>query len=583
MENKGYRGHKFFEPVPTLFQVFHRYGLPQWRYPLLLFERRSNRVNFLPQFVEKAVFQFLEDLATPRSLSVFLLLKHGEWTQLAEMRIDPQHYCSAESYWRDCQATELLRKYKKLPAKTDAQKAKVALDNFWSCERQCLSSNIRLERFLMEPALNADPFEMRVRGVLSRTRKIVQSILGPAPSNVEGRFGPGATYGDRGALVTVPDKMSSNPTLTSDSWNWLVPWTGTLWAKASAENQKAPQFVRGNRFTTVPKDALKDRGIAVEPSINLFFQLGLGRVLKSRLRAAGLDLAAGQEKHRALARSASITGRSCTMDLSNASDTICKTLVKLLLPSDWFTLLSELRSPFTLVEGNWVFLDKFSSMGNGFTFELETLIFSTLISALTGCEIGRELFVFGDDIICPSDHSKDVIALLEFLGFSVNERKTFVDGPFRESCGGDFFLGVDVRPHYLVEEPCEPQQLISLMNGLRSRAREGLRWLDIRRCWMTLLGALPSQVRRCRGPEVLGDLCIHDERDRWSTRWRFGIRYLLCYAPQPYLPVKLGRFAENVILALSTYEPHPRFLQDDGNIALRGAVGGFRLKWVPYS
>jgi hypothetical protein len=57
--------------------------------------------------------------------------------------------------------------------------------------------------------------------------------------------------------------------------------------------------------------------------------------------------------------------------------------------------------------------------------------------------------VFGDDIIIDKRASRLLISLLEMLGFVVNYSKTYVEGPFRESCGTDRFLGVDVRPVYL--------------------------------------------------------------------------------------------------------------------------------------
>jgi len=113
-----------------------------------------------------------------------------------------------------------------------------------------------------------------------------------------------------------------------------------------------------------------------------------------------------------------------------------------------------LRSPKTFFKGQWHVLEKFSSMGNGYTFELETVIFSAITAAVhemvTGeaAKLHQNVFVYGDDIICKTDVSLDVIAALRWFGFSLNERKSFVSGPFRESCGGDYFNGVPVRAHF---------------------------------------------------------------------------------------------------------------------------------------
>jgi hypothetical protein len=40
-------------------------------------------------------------------------------------------------------------------------------------------------------------------------------------------------------------------------------------------------------------------------------------------------------------------------------------------------------------------------------------------------------------------------SLLAICGFKTNHSKTFSDGPFRESCGADWYEGIDVRPFTL--------------------------------------------------------------------------------------------------------------------------------------
>jgi hypothetical protein len=450
----------------------------------------------LPHQVERAVLHLFEDLSTPTSLKMYLLYKAGEWDQFASQRVDPKHYpdrflmgskvdylhrlgpkWASDRFWRDAMAVDSLRKLQSLP--TSFNRKVAAEETFLSCERSCFRANERLH-----PYLFGDLFQdaqLGLRMVFRRAKDKIAEILGPCPvDSVNGRFGPGATFGDRGQFSTVPDKLSSPPTLTSGAWPYLFNWVGTSWASACASSGKGPSFVPGNRFATVNKDCTKDRGACPEPSVNVFYQLGYGRVMRQRLFRAGVDLRNGKDIHARVAREASIKGHLITMDLSNASDTICKNLVKLLLPAPWYRALNSLRSPKTFFRKSWHLLEKFSSMGNGFTFELETLIFLGLIHGLHSCFhkeliVGEDLFVYGDDIIFPKDYSNEVISLLSFCGMTVNERKTFVDGPFRESCGGDFFGGVDVRPFFLEESPNEPHQLISLANGLRraSRSAEG--------------------------------------------------------------------------------------------------------------
>jgi len=541
---------------------------------------------FLHHQVQKSILRLYEDLATPYSLKCSLLFRAGEWDQLATCRPDPNNYLDSESYWRDASAGAIIRKLQELPTTVD-RKA-VAEETFLACERSCFRANLRLLPYL-SPGLPET--ELGVHEYFTRARKIASRILGHFPDVIDGRFGPGATYGDRGRFTTVPDKMSSNPTLTTNAWSYHFPWSGTLWAHACASLGRKVSFVEGNRFTTVPKDADKDRGIAVEPSINIFYQLGYGHVIRSRLRKSGINLTDGQDIHRQVAREASIKGHLATMDLSNASDTICSNLVKLLLPRSWFEALDDLRSKKTLFRSSWYLLEKFSSMGNGFTFELESLIFLSLILALdpTGQKLvpGVNVFVYGDDLIVPTEFSRAVISVLSFVGLTVNRRKTYIDGPFRESCGGDYFLGVDVRPHFLKESPNEPQQLISLANGLRrlSKGEEG-RSRHTHRAWLGILDALPNTIRQLRGPEGLGDLCVHDSKERWRYSWQDpitgalnGIRYFRCYRPARFRKVAWKNFSPEVTLAAAIYGVP----WNNGEIIPRDAVAGYKIGWVPYS
>lgn len=536
--------------------------------------------TFLDHQVMKAIHHLCEDLATPVSLKVSILIRYGEWDQLASCKVDPRQYNDAESYWRDAAASSILRKLVELPTSFDrkAEAEKLFLKN----EGICLRTNRRLYPYTNPLLYEVD---VGVQEHIVRARKIIGDILGPRPPyDVEGRFGPGATYGDRGRLTTIPDKMSASPTLTSGAKYHILPWHQTLWAKACNELGRDVSFVPGNRFTTVPKDCEKDRGIAIEPSLNVFYQLGYGRLIRKRLKRAGLDLQIGQDIHRRVAREASIRGHLATIDLSNASDTISRNLVRILLPPKWFEALDDLRSTRTQFKGGWHLLEKFSSMGNGFTFELETLIFLGLILAVPTSsqklEIGDNVFVFGDDIIVPGEISSDVISMLEFFGMTTNKSKTFVDGPFRESCGGDYFLGVDVRPYFLKESPNEPQQLISLANGIR-RLNQGATYRSscTRRCWFGILDTIPRDIRDCRGPSDLGDLVVHDERESWRTRWRSGIRYIRSYRPARYRKISWQNFRPEVTLAAAIYGVP----WGGGGIIPRNSVAGYKIGWVPRS
>lgn len=477
----------------------------------------------MDNLVVRVISALCEDVGTPRALAVKLLVHHGEWAQLQELRMrEPWTYDGPDEYWRDALVTDILRKCD-LDSGVDREAAAEA--TFLLCEKQCHSTNVRLSRFLDSTLFLEDSLDERVYDFIGRWRKNVADILGTLPSYLTPRFSGGATYADSGKLITIPDKMSSTPTITEPARCLLPFWAETLWASALVTERpwgSDPKTVRGNIFFTVPKDGKTFRGCCKEPSLNVAFQLDVGRLMKSRLHRIGIDLRSGQQLHRQLAREASVTGDLATIDMSNASDTLCRVLVKLVLPDQWHELLNSLRATHTRMKRQWYRLEKFSSMGNGFTFELESLLFATLARSVIIDAGGDPDLVkcYGDDLIVPAVHYRDVTAALRMFGFTPNMKKTFAEGPFRESCGGDFFDGTPVRAHFLKELPDEPQKWIALANGLRrvafANADGGPRWALVRRAWLRCLDPIPIAIRRCRGPEHLGDVVIHDEPRFWE-------------------------------------------------------------------
>lgn len=566
----------------------------------------------LTQDVQDVVLTLMEGLACPRALTVAILVRYEEWDQIVHLRADPEHYSFSENYFDAVAATDFLRKYQDLPTSIDRTAAAIA--KWWWAEKECYKTNERLAPFLNTAHVHSElepDKEEAIRRFLSSTRKAVNSLIGSRPpDSFSGTFGPGATFSDKSQMATIPDKMSSCPTLTRNALFHLVPWSGTLWASASAALWKSPSFVRGNAFFTVLKDATTDRGCGKEPPINVYYQLGLGQEMKKRLLGAGIDLYQGQQKHRAIARRGSLDDSIVTIDMTSASDTVCTNLVRLCTSPQWSEILFSLRSPYTFIEGKWVKLEKFSSMGNGFTFELESTLFAAI--AFTACRgevtVGYDFSVFGDDLIVPKRFALDVINSLKFFGFTPNLKKTFVEGPFRESCGGDYFDGVGVRPFTLESNPDEPQKIISLANGIRRMAcQDGsptLRWLNLRRAWFKCLDLLPSAIRRCRGPEALGDIVIHDEPQYWDTRWRHerGLRYIRCYKPASYRVIGWEGFASDVQMASAVYgillTKRPSnygrivtayaakcdpLLDPTKGLIPRDGVTGYRVGWVNYS
>lgn len=542
----------------------------------------------IPELFGKASLKLFEALDTPRALTCALLLKHKEFGQLVSLTTDPRSYEDATSYYRDAVATDWMRKCAGLPTGIDTPA--VAVDDFFKCEKENARTNARLAPFVYGGPFDGVRDE-RIGCFIQSVKKVLRDILGPVPSSLDGRFGPGSTFEDRGQLCTLPDKMSSRPTVTVGARCFSDLWGDTLWSRAlvqSHPHRSDPKSVRGNRFTTVPKDATKDRGIAIEPSINVYYQLAIGGHIRDRLKRVGIDLNEGQGIHQRFAEDASrdpdflVPGGMATIDLKSASDSVTRNLVKLLFPEEWYTVLESLRSPATQLNGRWYYLEKFSSMGNGFTFELETLIFLSVALAVCGSggHPGRTVLVYGDDIIVPCRHASTLLSVLRFLGFTANHRKTFLESHFRESCGGDFFRGKPVRAHFVKELPTEPQHWIAIANGI-TRIQKSLdacgSSISVRRAWLCLLDAIPSHVKSCRGPVELGDLVIHDDiYQNWVVKVRHGIRYVRVWRPvHERLP--LHHWRANIVLAYAVYGGSSR------GVSPRKNVSGFKNGWTAFS
>lgn len=282
-------------------------------------------------------------VSTPVSEAVRSLARAGEWAKLQELRVRPSDYSDGLSYWKDALVVDLLRKCD-LP--TDVDKEAVAVRTFWACEAQNYRTNERLTRFLDGSQQWDVPSDEHVAAFISLLRKEVGQVVGTLPLTLTPRFSQGATYADTGKLTTAPDKMSSRPTITSGARVLLPIWERTMWCRGLVQDRPLrsdPRTVRGNIFFSVPKDGKTNRGCAKEPSINVGYQLDVGEQLKVRLKeTVGIDLRDGQEEHRALAKRASLDGSLSTIDMSNASDTLCVALVQLCFRTDWYELLLSL-------------------------------------------------------------------------------------------------------------------------------------------------------------------------------------------------------------------------------------------------
>lgn len=208
------------------------------------------------------------------------------------------------------------------------------------------------------------------------------------------------------------------------------------------------------RLDYVSKDFETVRMIVPTGEGTLLCQSLFGKTIRLALADEGVDLQ-DQSINREWAEIGSLTGMIATVDLSSASDTISQYTVKKYLPARWYTWLDETRDISVRVGDTFHKLEKFASMGNGYCFELESLLFYAM--ALACCDVLEEdtsfVNVYGDDIIIPSRVHELLSRFFLYNGFFLNGKKTF-SGPqgFRESCGGHYYKGHDVTPFYVKKD-----------------------------------------------------------------------------------------------------------------------------------
>lgn len=334
--------------------------------------------------------------------------------------------------------------------RSNTNKELAAMRSFLQSEETCRQVN-RNFRYSFSPQIGDFPSD--IHSILYVAGRKIEEILGDVPdlSSLALSFGPGAT--STTTSKTSPRyKLSSNPTI-SDS---LLPIAGELQDLLPLwfNHFNNEIVVTNSRLEFVPKNYKTYRAIGIEPSVNTMVQKAYGNYIRKRLLKHGVNLKDQNiNKNRAL--NGSINDDISTIDLERASDSMSYGLVLELLPHPWFEALDRCRSGYVDVTDfdNTIVtvpLEKFSSMGNGYTFELESMLFYAIGYAVSVIRNHTfDLTVYGDDLICNTPLAKDLSDFFPHVGFFVNKEKSFYHGPFRESCGGDFLEGVDVRPFFI--------------------------------------------------------------------------------------------------------------------------------------
>lgn len=430
--------------------------------------RRCNNLLKIQSFVnyERFLEVLLRSIHTDLSSKLLVALQGKEYKRMIDLAdsVSSTVFETAAEHRLCHQLSAVIRKYPFPEGSVDLDPHGAAMRTFLKSEHKCKRINQRFSAYRKVRS----PHEY----ALNQARSWISYVLGPLRlseiwDNCD--FGPGASVGVHGNATNAARKLLSKSWSVSPSAFYygyaavmrddhirelLSSRDGSLYYGHDNfllfESYKArTSYVSYNKIAFVPKTAKTERTIAVEPVVNGYVQKGVDLFMRKRLKRVGIDLS-DQTVNQELARKGSLPNTVdpyVTIDLSSASDSISIGLCRDLLPVEWFDFLDSLRSRNCWVEGVISPYHKFVTMGNGFCFPLETLIFASLCHvACNESNQKADFSVYGDDIIVRSSVADRVLQLLGVCGFTANLKKTHLRGPFRESCGADWFEGKDVRP-----------------------------------------------------------------------------------------------------------------------------------------
>lgn len=481
-----------------------------------------------------------------------------------------------DMYYRLAQTVAILKKLE-YPLFEEAAR-ELSFKKWLDAEAACKETNRRCWDINQHP-LTTEHTELQ--NIIDAVRREIGDVLPEVPPDYDQlvgwmKFGPGASLSHPAGRSSLPQKLSTFSAYKGmeEEVGWLTRHTmlseplllSNLEGGFGDENVVSPkvEYFEEARLETVPKSVSEMRWIEIGPSLATFFQQGFDGFIRRRLKDKwGLDLR-DQAPNQRLARLGSLSGikpnSPCTIDLSSASDRIAFGLVASVLPVAWVRALLPFRARYVRgIDGESISLEKFSSMGNAYTFSLQTLIFSAVVRAILrtrGWE-GSRWRVYGDDIIVPYRIYNETVAWLEQLGFQVNKEKSFNNDSFRESCGADFLNGTNVRPLYLKKPIVYVTDLYKVLNLVQAQSQRSpipaRTYEDLYRLLLSwvppkffLVGNMQCDVDSCvRSPTIIGRRTII----RWQipdvkVSPRMGYFSALYNGYKRFEPIDLGSCAD---------------------------------------
>lgn len=355
-------------------------------------------------------------------------------------------------------------------------------EGFWSAERPDESdvdleytgfrnSRIYIERVEAEKDPHQREALFTFLSNLDKVSRILTSTLGPYRFQ-EWRFrhGPGAVSERRGRFFNKyswsnwSQRLENVYPLADCGFHNYASWAD------GATDRQIGSTDPSSRLISVWKTFAKPRLIAAEPSEHQWCQQNLWHYFCERSSKTWIGdyvRFKDQSRNQALCIRGSRDGSLTTTDLSAASDRVTCHAVGQFFSGNAPLLVALQASRTRFLEqsickdaAGKLTLRKFSTMGSACTFPIQSLMFFGICLAAIVTKrqlqarptnlrlLARDVAVFGDDLIIPTDSRELLFRGLELLHFKVNKAKSFYTGLYRESCGVNAFRGVVVTPAY---------------------------------------------------------------------------------------------------------------------------------------
>jgi hypothetical protein len=354
---------------------------------------------------------------------------------------------------------------------------------------------------------------------------------------------------------TTSDSISGNQKYNWRRWHDRLepffPLLSTAYSLGAYESREFQEVTIVNqecedpvRIVTVPKTLDGPRIIAIEPCCMQYTQQAISRALCEAIESSELSRGhvnfRDQSTNQKLAIVGSFTGQFATIDLSDASDRVPRSLALEMFRSnpDLLDAIDACRSSHAKMPDGTIIgpLSKFASMGSALCFPVESMYFYTIcVMALLkehDLPVSREsikyakslgVYVYGDDLVVPTTNAIAVLDYLRKYNCKVNSAKTFYTGRFRESCGTDAYAGRVVTPIYLRKErPKNRRQASELVSWVATANLFYLKgyWKTAQLMFCTcerLLGPLPYVAGNS---EALGRVSFLGMRtiERWNPK-----------------------------------------------------------------